>query len=216
MKIGIFYDSLLSNGGAEKVVVELANELGADIITAGYNPQFLTVQPINPVHDLGNILAKFSKPIGYLFEAPFRFFLLSNKYKYDINIFMGYSSIYGVQKSGNNLWYCLTPNRIIYDLRRQKTSQQHVLGKVIIRFYIILFSAWDKRCVARFPTIISQTLNVQKRVMKYYKRKSRVIFPPVPTSTFKSTSIGDYFLAVSRLFPEKRMSLIAEAFAGYA
>jgi glycosyltransferase involved in cell wall biosynthesis len=51
-------------------------------------------------------------------------------------------------------------------------------------------------------------------VKKYYSRESKVIFPPVQTNTYKNEQAGDYFLAVSRLFPEKRMSLIARAFAG--
>lgn len=214
MTIGIFYDSLLGIGGAERVVVELAAELGAEIITSGYDEKSLALHPETTVHNLGNMLAKLSKPIGCLFEAPIRFFLSRNKYIYDVNIYIGFTSIYGVRKKGKNIWYCLTPNRILYDLRQYKLSQQNIVGKIGIWLHILLFFLWDKRCVNAFPLIVSQTQNIRNRVKKYYHKESVVIYPPVQNSSYKNTKVGDYFLAVSRLYPEKRMSLIAQAFTG--
>ena len=214
MTIGIFYDSLLGKGGAERVVVQLAGELGADIITSGYDARALVVQPHTSVHDLGNTLAKFSKPIGCLFEAPLRFFLFRNKFHYDVNIYIGSASIYGVQKTGTTIWYCLTPNRILYDLRQYKLAQQQLPGKIGIWLHILLFYAWDRRCVNTFSLIVSQTKNIQARVKNYYQKDSAIIYPPVQNSSYSTTEVGDYFLAVSRLFPEKRMSLIAQAFVG--
>lgn len=215
MKIGIFFDTLLTMGGAEKVVVQLANELGAEIVTSGYNPDKLIIKPKNKVHDLGNWGVKVFAPIGYLFEAPFRFWLNRNKFDYDLEIYIGFTSIYGVRKNCNNAWYCLTPNRMIYDLRQAKLKQQGLFGKIALWAHILLFSAWDKRVVSRFRRVAAQTDNVRQRFYRYYgKRDVNVVYAPVDTNKYQPGKTGDYFLAVSRLFPEKRMQLIAEAFAG--
>lgn len=215
MKIGIFFDTLVTMGGAEKVVVQLANQLGAEIVTSGYNPDKLILKPKNKVHDLGNWGVKLFAPIGYLFEAPVRFWLNRNKFDYDLEIYIGFTSIYGVRKNRNSAWYCLTPNRIIYDLRHAKLKQQGLLGKAALWAHILLFGAWDKRVVSRFKHVLCQTKNVQRRFERYYgKRDISVVYAPVDTGKYLPGKTGDYFLAVSRLFPEKRMSLIAEAFAG--
>lgn len=70
VKIGIYCDTLRGMGGAEKVVVQLANALGAEIITAGYDSDKLIIKPQTKVNDIGNWSVKYCKPIGSMFEAP--------------------------------------------------------------------------------------------------------------------------------------------------
>ena len=207
MKIGIYYDTLLGMGGAERVVVQLANELGAEIVTAGYDPNCV-------VHDIGNTAAKWSKPLGHLFESPLRFFFYRKKFNFDVRIYCGFTSIYGVQKNSNSIWHCLSPNRIIYDLRKQKLENQSILGKAALLLHIMLFSYWDKSCVKNFKAVVCQSKTVQARVKRYYDIDSKFIYDPIDTSQYKQGEVGDYFLAVSRLYPEKRMLLIARAFSG--
>jgi len=216
MRIALYYDSLVSRGGAERVVIQLANQLGADIITSGYNPNINLWMPIKGnIINLGNFSISFFKPLGILFEAPLRFFFNRNKFHYDINIYCGFSSIYGATKvnKNRNIWFCLTPNRVLYDLRKIIIKNAKLLAKPILISYTMLFYKYDQYIVRNnFIEIFAQTINVAKRVKKYYNKKSKIIYPPIEPYKFKFKKFGDFYLSVSRLYPEKRISLIARTF----
>ena len=61
--------------------------------------------------------------IGYNIEAPLRFFLNRKKFDYDIYIFSLFSSIFASRPNKLNIWFCHTPNRILYDLREIKLER---------------------------------------------------------------------------------------------
>lgn len=214
MKIAVYYDSLISKGGAERVVIQLANALNADIITSGFRPDIRQWMPINGhVIDIGNILIKISKPIGVLFEAPIRYLYTRKKLDYDVHIFCGFTSIYGAKKSNYNIWYCFTPNRIMYDLKSQKLKEGSKLKRFLLRLHIMFFSNLDKNIITNnINQIISQSKCIQQRVAKYYKRKSKIIYSPVNVKEYEFSKFGDYYLTVSRLFTEKRVDLLVNAF----
>ncbi|NCQ16375.1 glycosyltransferase family 4 protein, partial [Candidatus Falkowbacteria bacterium] len=71
---------------------------------------------------------------------------------------------------------------------------------------------WDKLAADRVDAYIANSHFVAKRIKKYYKRDSVVIYPPVETEKFKiSDEAGDYFLIGGRLAPYKRVDLAVEA-----
>lgn len=212
-KIGIFYDSLTGYGGASNVAVELANGLNADLITSGYNTIFdkelkKNIQVIN----IGNLSSKFNKSISYFFEVPLRF-LFYKKTNYDINIFLGTSSIFCSRKNEKNVWYCFTPNRFLYDLKEWKLKNSGFFKKIIFLLHILLFNKLDQKIIRNnFEIIIAQSKIIQKRIQNYYQRKSEIIFSPVDVSKYYFERFDNFYLAVSRLMPEKRMDLIAKIF----
>lgn len=213
-KIAVYYDSLLSRGGAERVVIELANMLDADIITSGYDKNINDWLPIkNNVIDVGNIMSKYIQPLGVLFEAPLRYYLSRNRFKYEINIFFGFTSIFASNPDRNNIWYCFTPNRIIYDLRQTKFSDPIFIRRALFKLNAFLFHKMDQMIIKNnFRKIVSQSYTIKKRVKKYYNLDSSVIYDPVDLSKFKFLKFGDFYLTVSRLFQEKRVDLIINAF----
>lgn len=213
MKIGIFHDCLVGKGGAERVVIELANHLNADLITSGFNPELKWIDIKTRVIDISNISVKYSYTIGYNIEAPLRFFLNRKKFNYDLYIFSGVSSIFGAEKGNKNIWFCHTPNRILYDLRKIRLDRANIIKKILYKIYIKILYSKDQNIIKNnIQKIISDSKNVQKRVKKYYDRKAEVIYPPIDTKKFKFRKFGDFYLAVSRLIPEKRINLIAKAF----
>lgn len=217
MKIALYYDSLVSKGGAERTIINLANYLDADIITSGYDPDLKLWMPIKgKVIDIGNLFIRYYKPLGVLFETPLRFYLNRNKFDYDINIFCGFSSIYGatIRNRKKNIWFCFTPNRVLYDLQKIIINNSRVFAKPVFKLYIKILSKYDQSVVKfNFQKLIAQTKNVRNRINKYYNKQSKIIYPPIDLDKFKFEKFGNYFLAVSRLYPEKRMDLIAKAFS---
>jgi glycosyltransferase involved in cell wall biosynthesis len=213
-KIAIYYDSLISQGGAERVVIQLANHLNADIITSGYNPEITKWMPIKGrVIDLGNFSMKFFKPLGILFEAPLRYIFNNKSQNYDINIYCGFTSIYGAKKGKTNIWRCFTPNRIMYDLKEEKQKNSGLLKRLAFTLHVFLFNKLDQSFVKnRFDKILVQSKNVQKRIKKYYDINAGLIYDPVDTKNYHFKKYGDFYLSVSRLFPEKRVEMIVDAF----
>ncbi len=213
MKIALFYDSLFTIGGAGRHLIDLANSLGADIVTSGYNEKIANWLPIkNKVINLGNITIRWSRPVGVLLESPIRFLLSRNKFKYDINIYFG-SSIYGSNKRNKNIYYCMTPNKHLYDWEGLKLNNLGFLSKPIHIFYKWLFYKKDQISVkSNFDLIITNSEYIKLKVKNIYGRNAIVIYPSVDTIKFKFKRFGDFFLTVARLHPAKRIDLIARAF----
>jgi len=214
MRIGIFHDCLINRGGAERVVIELANYLNADLITAGFNPHLRKWVDIKAnIIDIKNNSIKWNNILGFNIEAPLRFFLNRKNFDYDLFIFSGQSSIFGSLNGKNNIWFSHTPNRILYDLKNNKLNNSSVIKKLFYRLYIKIFYPLDQKIILKnFKKIISNSRNVQKRIKKYYHKESTIIYPPIESEKFKFKKFGDFYLAISRLTSEKRMDLIANAF----
>lgn len=213
MKIGIYSDPLMGKGGGTRIVVQLANHLGADVITAGIAPsvrkQF--IKKVNVI-DIGNSSINLSHPLGYLFEAPLRF-LIHRKDDYDINIFVGNFSIFNSKRHQKNIWLCFTPNRIMYDLNDWKMKNSKIQNRLFLLLHILLFKGVDQTVARKnFIKIIAQTNTVRRRIKKYYGLRSEVFYSGINLSKFKFENFDDYYLTVGRLVPEKRMILIANAF----
>lgn len=119
MRIAIFHDYFRVIGGAEKLVLILAKELGADIITAEADLDCISKTEIQGLNII--TLGKLSKISDFLPMICRRRFSKCNfSKKYDFFIFSGSFSIYASKKHSPNMWYCHSPLRGLYDLRELK------------------------------------------------------------------------------------------------
>ena len=72
---------------------------------------------------------------------------------------------------------------------------------------------WDHAAAERVDRFIAISRTVQRRIDKYYRRPSDIIYPPVDTDyEVCQDPPGDYYLVVSRLVPYKRIDLAVRAF----
>lgn len=213
--ICIYADTLQAMGGAERAVILFANRIGADIITSGYNPLLSDWEPIHQnVIDIGNQSYNWNKSFSCTIEAPIRFFMRRRTHDdYRVYIYSGISSIFASTKDKNSYWYCHTPNRLLYDLREYNLKSSGILKKLALRVYQTIFVYLDKRVILNnINHIIVNSETVKDRVNKYYGRDSTVIYPPIDTYKYRYECIGDFYLCVSRLTPEKRVDVIIKAF----
>jgi glycosyltransferase involved in cell wall biosynthesis len=71
---------------------------------------------------------------------------------------------------------------------------------------------WDRLAADRVDRFVAISSEIQKRIQKYYRRDSTVIYPPVETERFAlAPSHDDYYLSVGRLVPYKRVDLAVQA-----
>ncbi|MCR4369194.1 MAG: glycosyltransferase family 4 protein, partial [archaeon] len=115
MRIAIFQDYLENIGGAEKLVVTLAKELEATIITTNLSQEVVEALEAQNVRfiDLGKcpnkIFLKHSLAVWKFFSCDF-------SKEFDFFIFSGNRSIFASWRHRPNIWYCHSPERAIFDL----------------------------------------------------------------------------------------------------
>lgn len=118
MRIAIFHDYFRVIGGAEKLVLTLAKNLGADVITSEVDDICINNLGIKGIHI--KPLGKGTKYAGLLpLVCRRRFSKCDFSKEYDFFIFSGNFSIYASKNHLPNIWYCHTPLRGLYDLKNK-------------------------------------------------------------------------------------------------
>ncbi len=112
-----------------------------------------------------------------------------------------------------HICYCLTPMRWAWN-EREYVEHESIgrLARKLLPFYTSYIRMWDQATANRVDYFVAISEAVARRIRKYYRRDAAVIHPAIDTRAFhSSSSIGDYFLVVSRLAPYKRVDLAVEA-----
>jgi glycosyltransferase involved in cell wall biosynthesis len=210
MKLAVFYDFLQTIGGGERVALTLAKRLGADLITTEFDPQLPARAGFEGVHVISLGPLRPGPPQKHI-HATWRF-LRARFPGYDFYVFTGNWSHFAAKHHHPNLYYCLTPTRMFYDQREATLARQRGTRRLAGDLWIRCHSALDRRAVDHCDRITAISENVRERVRRYYGRDADVIYPPVQTARLRFREIGDFWLSVSRLYPEKRIELQLEAF----
>jgi glycosyltransferase involved in cell wall biosynthesis len=94
----------------------------------------------------------------------------------------------------------------------QDNFERGIRGYVIKRALHNL-RTWDVISTARVDYFLCNSLYTARRIKKTYGREADVLYPPVEVDQFSVQSKKeDYYFAVSRLVPYKRIDLIVSAF----
>lgn len=225
MKVAITHDYLIEFGGAERVLLAL-HEIYPDapIYTSIIDEKRMGVV-WNDFKEFKIITSWFNNlPFASKLISPFRFLLpfiwsgfdLS---KYDLIID---SSAWAVtrgfkrNKSQIEICYCHTPPRYLYGYDTSRNWQNHRLRN-IIRLYSLIVNRflrfYDFNSAQKVDYFIANSENVKKRIEKFYRRNSIVIYPPVELlySQGKKFSNEEYFLTGGRLVAAKNFDLIINA-----
>jgi glycosyltransferase involved in cell wall biosynthesis len=208
VRIAIFHDYFGAIGGGEKVVVEMAKILDADIITTDTDAVRKIDQSVRVV-SLGKTI---KYPGIKQISAALKFYFCDFSKEYDLFIFTGNWSHMAAHRHHPNIWYCYTPVRVFYDLYPTFLSRQDAVTRIFFRTWIFLHRKWDQRSIIHVDCIIAISRNVQDRISRYYHRDAELIYPPVNVALFRCEDYRDFWLSVNRLYPEKRIELQVEAF----
>lgn len=108
--------------------------------------------------------------------------------------------------------YPHSPPRWLYDLYRDRLKAfEYPVLQMFVKAYAKGWRALDKEANDYVDTFIANSELVQDRIRRYYDRDAEVVYPPV-TGDWRNDGDEGYFVTWSRLAPEKRINLIAEAF----
>lgn len=209
MNVAIVYDWVHTVGGAERILQSL-HELfpKAPLFTSVYD------------NKAGEWAKKFTIITSFLQKFPFAkshhhllplftpvAFESFDFSQFDLVISVTSNDAKGIITSTNTLHICylLTPTRYLWS--HYDFYFKYRFFKILTYPFVNYLRKWDMVAVNRPDYLISISETVKKRALKFYQKKSEVIYPPVDTGLFypNKNSKGKYFLIVSRLVPYKHL-----------
>ncbi len=137
---------------------------------------------------------------------------------YDVVISSHHSVANGILTNSNQLHisYVHSPMRYAWDFYHQYIRESGLtkgLKGWLARWILHYLRIWDFSASARVDVFIANSKHIANRIKKIYRRKAKVIYPPVSVEEFKPMPKENYFIAVSRLVPYKRIDVAVEAFS---
>lgn len=219
MKVAIVHDFLLQMGGAEKVVEVLHDMFpNAPIYTSAYDPEAMPIYyrtwDIRTSFLQKMWMKKHSHRLALLFyPAAFESLDLS---EYDVVISSSSAFAKGVitQPNTAHICYTHTPMRYAWTTRSYMTRERISKPlRALLSPGLHYLRTWDSMASERVDKYVANSTTVAKRIAKFYRRDSEVIFPPVDTRAYDiAPEVDDYYIIVSRFVPYKRIDLAVEAF----
>lgn len=238
MRIAIVTDYLNVYGGGERTleaILEIYPE--ADVFTSFYDfSKFRSESPIRKAKVHAIFSSYFLLLNSYFwkhltFVMPF-FFQRIDLTGYDLIISVGTIWAKGVKtKPGQrHIFYCLTPPRFLYGYPSETSKRNVWYYRPFTTLLDHWLRIWDFNAAQKPDEIVSISQEVQRRVKKFYRRDSAVIYPPVEkASSVKHQAYSDgedskkldtrryslnaptYFLIVSRLAAYKGIDVAIKA-----
>ena len=218
MKVAIVHYWLVSMRGGEKVVEALCELFpDADVFTHVYKPTAISAT-IKKHRIRTTFIQKLPGAIrcyrSYLPLMPIALEQL-NLENYDLVISSESGPAKGIVIPPETLHvcYCHTPMRYVWPMYHDYQESAGWLTRIFMTLVVHYLRMWDLTSASRVDQFITNSVCVASRVMRYYRRKSEVVPPPVDTDAFApSNLLGDFYLVVGQLVPYKRVDLAVEGF----
>jgi len=204
MRIAIFEPSRKFIGGGQKIIAKIAEHLSKE----NYVELFTQKYPQKDL-EFGKTKITLIKPKSS-FLAPIAF-LLKKVNGFDVVILGGFPANLGSIRNKNCITICYSPTRVFYDLRSHLLQNSNFNGKLKVIIKNIFLKKIDFLASQKTQKIFVISKTSQKRVKRYYKRDSVVIYPGIDSKKFKVGEYGDYVLSVARLVSTKRVDVLAKS-----
>jgi glycosyltransferase involved in cell wall biosynthesis len=144
-------------------------------------------------------------------------FLFKTKFlrKYETVIFSWdcISAVRNCRKNTKKVYYCHTPPRYLYDLRKEYLNKTSFFVKPFFNIFSYFFRKMYESDIKKMDIIITNSENTRARLKKFIWLDSIVLYPPVELNKFKFLWNWDYYISVSRLSTAKRIDKIVKAFS---
>lgn len=224
LRVALVQDFLTDIGGAEQVLFELARLypeapvytllFDAERLGASIDPSRVVASPLTGVPGFMR-RNRFRRYLFPLFPRAIEQFDLSG---FDVVISSANSYAKGIITKPETLHvcYCHSPTRYLWDWHSEYLREQKLgfLKRWYVEPKLTDLRQWDLLASERVDRFVANSEHVRKRIAKYYRRDSTVIYPPITLPAVQpSRGHAGYFLIVSRLEPYKRIDLALKAFA---
>jgi glycosyltransferase involved in cell wall biosynthesis len=221
MKVAIVADWLTDRGGAERTILAMHDVFPkADIFTTVYDPEVM-----GPEFSRLNITTSFLQWIPGAKKHRKKMINLMPMGIEDLDL-RGYDVVISSSSAVGHgaithpetlhICYCHNPMRFCWDGCQQYVSNSGFSKwmKMLIPLLLTPVRVWDYWAADRPDIYVANSKFVQKRIQKYFRQPSELIYPPVETSRFRTAHADEskeFYLVVSRLVEFKRVDLAIEA-----
>jgi len=213
----IFHDFLIERGGGERVVLCLASFFKALIVTCFYD-RTKTYKEFENLSIIAGTSARLAKIRPAKLLKAFIFFSKQLKGKrnffsknFDKALFSGFYSIYFSKFISLPKFYYIQAEPLSFVFKR--SSYGSLRFSVYRAFYKVIKNI-EKEAIKSMDCVVANSNYTKRLYEKTFSIKvRRVIYPPVNVSKFYFKEYGDFYLAVGRLYPHKRIHLVAKVFA---
>ena len=212
------HDYLNQRGGAERVFAHIARAYpDAPVYTALYDTR-ATGDLVDPARVHPSALqrlpmaGRYFRYLAPLYPRAFEGFDLSG---YDAIVSSTTAWAKGVlfPPGAVHVCYVNTVSRFLFAYD-EYVGGLTSLAAPLARPIVAQLADWDRRAAMRPTVLVANSVNVARRIDRYYGRASTVLHCPVDVDRFSvGPGEGDYFVVVARLLPYKRVDL---AIAGCA
>lgn len=232
MKIAIIHEYLERWGGAEQVLKALLEIFPeADVYTLTYKKEkiknFIKLENVKAsvLNRLPEFIKKRKRYLAALIPS-----VVENINFRDYDLVISSSSAFAkgivARPKTLHICYCHSPMRFAWDwhLEYKKEQRKGFFTNLAIGLIGNYLRLWDYSSAQRVDYFIANSQNVAERIKKYYRRESKVIYPPVDIDAEIKNPSGDkpkesvkslpknYFLIISQLSPYKKIDLAVETF----
>lgn len=223
MRIALVHDQLQEFGGAERVLAALMEIYPeADIFTSFYNENALGLHAKHFKNR--NIITSWADKVPFFkrLYSPLRFL---TPLIWEAFNFRGYDLV--ISSSGSymskgivtrpetmHICYIHHQPRYLYYYETAVEWQKYWPIKVYGHLINHNLRMWDYLGSQRVDNFIANSEETRKRVQKFYRRDSKVIYPPVNiTEKLPETSFGEkqYYITTSRLARAKHVDVLVKA-----
>lgn len=217
MKVAIVYDRVNKWGGAERVLLAIHEIFPkAPLYTSVYDYKNATWAKVFPKIETSFLqkipfIKSSHEFFGWLMPTAFESFNFDG---YDLVISVTSEAAKGIKTNLGTLHicYCLTPTRYLWS--HYDVYFRNFLLRLISKPVVFYLRNWDKKASQKPDVVVAISWEVKRRIKKYYRRRSELVFPPVDVKVGRRR-IGPkkYYLLVSRLdYGYKKVELAIETF----
>lgn len=224
MKVALVHDQLMEFGGAERVLVTLKEMYpDADVFTSFYNPAGLGSH--RALIEGWNVRTSWAQQVPLLdrFYSPLRSI---TPLIWESMDFKGYDLV--ISSSGGymckgivtrpetvHICYLHHQPRYLYYYETAREWQKYKLIEIYGNIINHNLRMWDYLGSQRVDHFVTNSEETKRRIQKFYRRDSDVIYPPVTVPQSFSTpfhhSSSSHYLTVSRLARAKHIDILIDA-----
>lgn len=218
LRVAIVHHWLVGMRGGEKVLEGLCDLFPqADIFTLVSDPQAISEKikahriTASWIQKLPGATRHYARYLP-LFPTAIEQFNLS---AYDLVLSSDASVTKGVltRPETCHICYCHSPLRYAWSAYHTYLNSAGRWKRKLIPFLLNYLRVWDACAANRVDYFIANSHNVSRRIQKYYRRESTVIYPPIALSQFlPAVHTRDFYLAAGQWVPYKRFDMAIEAF----
>jgi len=218
MKIALVHDYLKEWGGAERVLKVLSEMYPeAPIYTAFAVRSSRAVRMLSERRIIESgwgwflKIPRFHSYFRFLLPVVWRSIDLS-EYDVVITSCSGYIARgFRVREGAKIIAYCHTPPKWLYGYETPTGAKNKWWGKAYLALCGPFVRYFDYSSAHRVNVFIANSMEVARRIGKFYQKEARVVYPPayVRTEAGKEER-GDYYLVVARLVGAKGVELAVE------